>query len=202
MKQVHRHVPLPDSRGKVSGSYTFTSADPLDDYIIRCKGSIKGFAEVKVAEYRKAKVRLDISHKKHNDKIDLTFKALNFMNKKVPGVGFSIGISRLLDLIIREKLIEAPSKSSAQVLMTVLSEEQRQACSEMADSLRELGVSVELFFRSPKLGKQIDYAEKKGIRHVCFLSEEGKLEVKDLDTKDQTEIADIESFALSLRSGE
>ena len=73
----------PDDFGRVTGSYTFAKADPLDDYRISVDG-LGGSASVKVAEFRKAKVRLDIGSQRDGDTLTLKFRALDFLNKPVP----------------------------------------------------------------------------------------------------------------------
>jgi len=74
----------PDAHGKIVGKYDFTAADPLDDYDVTCLGGIAGKASVKLAEFRKAKVRLDVSGKRENDQFKLHFKTLDFLGKPVP----------------------------------------------------------------------------------------------------------------------
>ena len=73
----------PDDFGRVTGSYTFAKADPLDDYRISVDG-LGGSASVKVAEFRKAKVRLDIGSQRDGDTLTLKFRALDLLNKPVP----------------------------------------------------------------------------------------------------------------------
>ena len=73
----------PDEFGRISGSYTFVPADPVDDYTLSVK-DFGGTAKVKVAEFRKAKVRLDIESERKGEELFLTFRARDFLNKKVP----------------------------------------------------------------------------------------------------------------------
>lgn len=73
----------PDDFGRVTGEYTFAKADPLDDYTVSVKG-LNGEASVKVAEFRKAKVRVEIEGERKDGKLRLEFQALNFLNKPVP----------------------------------------------------------------------------------------------------------------------
>jgi len=72
-----------DDFGRITGSYTFSSADPLDDYSIRIK-DVGGSAMVKLAEFRKAKVRLNIESERKDDVLTLRFQARDFLNKPVP----------------------------------------------------------------------------------------------------------------------
>ena len=72
-----------DDFGRVVGDYTFADADPRDDYTLKVKG-FSGTASMKLAEFRKAKVRLDISHEQPDaETLKLTFRALDFLEKSV-----------------------------------------------------------------------------------------------------------------------
>ncbi len=120
--------------------------------------------------------------------------ASQFINKKLPGVGISIGLTRLMDLIVSENLIPAERRSPTQVLVAVFNEDQRPRCNEVARELRRSGVPAEVFFTAPKLGKQIDYADSKKIPFVLFVSEDG-LEIKNLQTKEQSPVSDLSAWA-------
>lgn len=117
--------------------------------------------------------------------------ASEFINKKLPGVGISIGLTRLVDFFFTHKILQADARSTSEALVTVYAEEQRRAANDLADQLRAAGVASEVFYKSPKLGKQIDYAESKGMRYVFFVGGDGGVEVKDLKTKTQVRVDNI-----------
>ena len=125
--------------------------------------------------------------------------ASEFIRKKLPGVGGSIGLTRLMDLVFREKLLPTDQLCLSDVLVTVFDESQRQAMNELADQLRAEGVRVEVYFKAPKIGKQIEYADKKGIRYVLFADPEKGTVIKDLKTQAQTSLTDIKAWAGTLR---
>ena len=121
--------------------------------------------------------------------------ASEFTNEKLPGVGISVGLTRLMELLLTEDLIVTDKRSTSEVLVTVYDESQRVACNTIAYALRELGIDTEVYFKSPKLGKQIEYAEQKGIRYVLFLdAESGEMRIKDLVTKQQETIPSVEAW--------
>ncbi len=112
--------------------------------------------------------------------------ASRFIKQKLPGVGVSIGLTRLMSLVFKENLVHTGKRSPTEVLVTVLSEEDRKYSNLVAEEFRANGVAAEVFHLSPKLGKQIEYADNKGIPFVVFVSEQGqKIEVKDLRSKEQ-----------------
>ena len=115
--------------------------------------------------------------------------ASSYINKHLPGVGISIGFSRLFDVLYQNGHIKTGAKSPADILVILPNKEQRALASETAQALRKRGLKVELYRAPQKLAKQLSYAEKKGISHVWFppFDEGGKHEVKNLETKEQIE---------------
>jgi len=125
--------------------------------------------------------------------------ASQFTSQKLPGVGGSIGLSRLMELAFTNGLLSTEQRTFAKVLVSVLSEEQRPRCNEVAEELRAEGIPVEVYFKSPKLGKQIDFAASKGIPYILFVSEDGAgIEVKDLQSKEQRLVSDLKAWGRSL----
>lgn len=94
--------------------------------------------------------------------------ASGYINKSLPGVGISIGFSRLFSKLLNEGKLPLKSKSPAVVLMTIPSEEDRDKAMEAARTLRKRGYNVEMYHAPQKIKKQIAYAEKKGIPYVWF----------------------------------
>jgi histidyl-tRNA synthetase len=122
-----------------------------------------------------------------------------FTDQKFPGVGVSIGLGRLMDLLLSEKLVPTERKCPSVALVTVYDEKDRVWCNQVAHELRGLGLSTEVFYKAPKLGKQIEYAEDKGIRYVLFLDSTTRaIKVKDLITKEQAEVSSLADWVASL----
>jgi histidyl-tRNA synthetase len=105
-----------------------------------------------------------------------------FINKKLPGVGISIGFSRLFAKLLQDKMITATRRSPADLLIVLPSEERREDMLVTAQGLRKRGFKVETYHAPQKIGKQMSYAEKKGIPYVWFppFDEGGGHEVKDM----------------------
>lgn len=122
--------------------------------------------------------------------------ASEFTNEKLPGVGASIGLSRVMELAFSNGLVAANKRSPSEVLVAVYSEGDRVACNKLADRFRAAGKNTEVFFKSPKLGKQIEYAEAKGMRYVVFYdASTQEIQIKDLVTKEQLKIESVEKWA-------
>nr|WP_148232290.1 histidine--tRNA ligase [Janibacter sp. HTCC2649] len=107
-----------------------------------------------------------------------------------PGVGISIGLSRLLGLVIGKGLVRASRATPAAVLVAVVDEESRRESSAVAQALRARGISCEVAPSAAKFGKQIRYADRRGIPFVWFPegSAEGSVgQVKDIRSGDQVD---------------
>jgi histidyl-tRNA synthetase len=99
-----------------------------------------------------------------------------------PGVGISLGISRMLvPLLARGRLVASRSVPSA-VLVALPSDADRDRCDEIAQALRVRGIPTEVAPSAVKYGRQIRYAERRGIPFVWF-PDAG--EVRDIRSGDQ-----------------
>ncbi|WP_407367842.1 histidine--tRNA ligase [Bifidobacterium pullorum] len=118
-------------------------------------------------------------------------------NRKYPGVGLSIGLSRLVSYMLHTAGAKASRISPAAVLVAVWNEEDRAASNEIAGRLRARGIAADVAPTAAKLGKQIKYADKLGIPYVWFPADrsdpEAVDEVKNIVTGDQ-EPADAKSW--------
>lgn len=115
--------------------------------------------------------------------------ASGYINKNLPGVGMSIGFSRLFAYLLEKGTLPVGPSSPADVLMVLPSEDRRALAAATARTLRARGFRVELYHRDAKIKNQIAYAAKKGIPYVWFPPfEDGKPhEVKSMTTGEQTE---------------
>ncbi|MCW2792455.1 MAG: histidyl-tRNA synthetase [Nocardioides sp.] len=102
-----------------------------------------------------------------------------------PGVGISFGISRTLVPLMSRGLLTTDRKVPSVVLVALIDEESRAASDEIATALRAHGVPCEVAASAQKFGKQIRYAERRGIPYVWFTNADGGHEVKDIRSGDQ-----------------
>jgi histidyl-tRNA synthetase len=102
-----------------------------------------------------------------------------------PGVGISLGVTRLLmPLFARKKLTASRSVPSA-VLIALPDEQSRANCDDIAQSLRRRGIPTEVSPLPQKYGKQIRFAERRGIPFVWFPAASLPHEVKDIRSGEQ-----------------
>ncbi|MGW5054886.1 histidine--tRNA ligase [Actinokineospora sp. NPDC004072] len=112
----------------------------------------------------------------------------SFIRRNLPGVGLSIGLTRIFAKLLAEGRLPAGPKSPTRVLVAVPSAERRGDALATAAQLRGRGINTEVFHQASNLKKQLKYAERKGIPFVWFPPfDEGKPhEVKDMATGEQT----------------
>ncbi len=93
-----------------------------------------------------------------------------FRRESLPTTGTSLGIERITDLM-DELGLYPPGLSGTvvQILVTVFSDDTRLASANLASRLRAGGINTELFMEDRKLGRQFNYADKKGIPLVAVM---------------------------------
>ena len=107
-----------------------------------------------------------------------------------PGVGISLGVSRLVSVLIGRDLVSVSRAVPSAVLVAVTDEASRPASELVARQLRNRGISCEVAPSADKFGKQIRFADRRGIPFVWFpgAAQGESLEddtVKDIRTGDQ-----------------
>jgi histidyl-tRNA synthetase len=113
-----------------------------------------------------------------------------YINKKLPGVGISIGFSRLFDVLRQtnpEKLGIGP-KSPTDILVYVEDKDKTPLAQDTARTLRANGFNVEVYHPVKKWEKHLKYTEKKQIPFICYPKETG-FERKDMANGSQEPIA-------------
>jgi histidyl-tRNA synthetase len=85
-----------------------------------------------------------------------------------PGVGISLGVSRLVSVLIDRGLVEVSRAVPSAVLVAVNEEASRSQSEEIAGLLRARGISCEVAPKAEKFGKQIRFADRRGIPFVWF----------------------------------
>jgi histidyl-tRNA synthetase len=104
-----------------------------------------------------------------------------------PGVGLSLGVTRLLGRLFGQGLLDVSRKVPTCVLVALPDDESRPRCARLAAELRERGIPAHVAPEAAKYGKQIKYAERRGIPYVWFPQSEGQDQVRDIRSGDQIE---------------
>lgn len=102
-----------------------------------------------------------------------------------PGVGISIGVTRLLGLLFGRDVLAVSRPVPTCVLVALPDEESRPAADRVAAVLRGRGIPTEVSPSAARYGKQIRFAERRGIPYVWFPGEPDT--VKDIRSGEQVE---------------
>ncbi len=106
-----------------------------------------------------------------------------YTEQRLPGVGASLGVDRLLAAMGELGLVDARA-ATASVLVTVFDVELTRDAIEVASMLRSAGIATELFPDPGKLSAQLRYADRRGHRLAVIIgpaeNESGTAQVKDL----------------------
>ena len=123
-----------------------------------------------------------------------------YTDKKLPGVGISIGLTRLFFVLedqgyLNDQLNTAP----ADALILPMTEDLSAAIA-LATQLRSAGVRTQLYGEEKKFKQKISYADKLGVPYVIFLGEEeiasGVAAVKNMRTGEQVKVSPDEAVKL------
>lgn len=109
-----------------------------------------------------------------------------YTDKKLPGVGISIGLTRLFYKLNELNLIKANKYSVADILIVPMTQEDIKNAVELASNLREQNIKTEVYLNDKKLKTKLKYADKLKIPYVIVLGEDeiktNKIKIKNMET--------------------
>lgn len=108
---------------------------------------------------------------------------------KYPGVGISIGLTRLFPRLLQIGAIKADSPRTADVMIAALDNDHLLDYLKIGAQLRNSGINTEVYLDGKKLGVQMKYANKKGVKYVILIGEDEFSKhtfiLRDMNTGDQ-----------------
>ena len=127
----------------------------------------------------------------------------HYTKSKLPGVGISIGATRLFSQLLEMNLIGAARAAVAQVLVLAVDPALSLECARLAAELRDAGLNVEVYGGDDKLGKQLKYADRSKVPLALLYGarekDAGIVKVKDLREGAITKEHDVARADLVLR---
>jgi len=118
-----------------------------------------------------------------------------FGKEQIPACGFSLGLERIL-VVMEEKGMFPPeiaASNSAEVMVTIWSDETVAESLKLARELRKQGLRVIVYPEADKLGKQFKYADAIRVGYVCVIADEElsehKVKLKRMDTGEEWRLA-------------
>ncbi|CDE24346.1 histidine--tRNA ligase [Clostridium sp. CAG:440] len=114
-----------------------------------------------------------------------------YTERKMPGVGISIGLSRLFFQLVDNEIISANEESITDVLIISMTED-CEMCAKIASKLREEDINVQINIEQQKLGKKFKYANNINARYVIIIGEDeiknNVITLKDMSSGEQNTI--------------
>uniref|UniRef100_UPI00058FD1D2 His/Gly/Thr/Pro-type tRNA ligase C-terminal domain-containing protein n=1 Tax=Clostridium polynesiense TaxID=1325933 RepID=UPI00058FD1D2 len=124
-----------------------------------------------------------------------------YTKEKLPGVGISIGLSRLFYQLNEAGLMKKENSTLTEVLVIPMDDNASYAI-KSANKLKEYGIISEVYFEETKFAKKLNYANKLGIPYVIIIGsdeiESGKLTLKNMQSGEQFKYS-IEEIVNSIK---
>ena len=122
-----------------------------------------------------------------------------YTDRKLPGVGVSIGLTRLFSKLSELNIIKEENKSISKVLIVSMTESNDKAL-EIGIKLRDAGINADTYLEDKKIKAKFKYADKLEIPYVAIIGEEeeknGTLSLKNMITGEQKEISVEEAIEI------
>ena len=114
-----------------------------------------------------------------------------YTDRKMPGVGVSIGLTRLFYKLSELNILKEEQKSISKVLVVSMTENLDKAL-EVGEKLRNAGINTDVYLENKKIKAKFKYADKLQIPFVAVIGEEeeknGTVSLKNMETGEQKEI--------------
>ncbi len=127
-----------------------------------------------------------------------------YTDKQLPGVGISIGLTRLFYVLGEQGMLNPELNTAPADVLILPMTEDLSAAIALATELRENGVRAQLHCEEKKFKQKISYADKLGIPYVIFLGEDeinaGVVACKDMATGEQTKL-DAKATIYRIKAG-
>lgn len=121
-----------------------------------------------------------------------------YTDKKLPGVGISIGLTRLYYQLKQAGILGTVAKNMAKVMIIPMLEDIKP-CITLASGLRAAGINTEIYYNKKNMKGKFNYANKLGIPYVIVIGEDeiqnGTVALKNMETGEQQSVPnDVESI--------
>ena len=118
--------------------------------------------------------------------------AEHYTDKKLPGIGVSIGLTRLFYVLNELNLIKTDKKSISKVLVVPMTDSIEKAI-EVGTAFRNAKIPTEIYLEDKKIKAKFKYADKLKIPYVAIIGEEeaknNTVSLKNMQTGEQVEIS-------------
>ena len=126
-----------------------------------------------------------------------------YTTQKLPGVGISIGLTRLFYVLDEQGLLNPEMNTCACDALVIPMTDSPAAAIEIAQSLRAAGVRTQVYGEQKKFKQKMTYANKLGVPYIVLLGDDeiaaNKCSVKDMRSGEQVTITPAEAAELILQ---
>ncbi|MBY0584138.1 histidine--tRNA ligase [Murdochiella sp. Marseille-P8839] len=126
--------------------------------------------------------------------------ASNFTKLKMPGVGISIGVTRLFYQLREANLIQPKKGEYIQAMVLPMSDAELDFSLECVHALRDANIRVQLYTESGRMKKKFSYADAIGVRYVLIIGESereaGVVSLKDMQSGEQSTMMLAEAIGI------
>ncbi len=124
-----------------------------------------------------------------------------YTKEKLPGVGSSIGLDRLLSALEELGSPFFEKNSSADVILFNTDSSQIHTLQKVARELRNEGIRVDVYVSNKKINAQFKYAEQNSIPYGLFVTDEGSYQMRNLDSRKDYHDKTINELAQIIKEG-
>ena len=114
-----------------------------------------------------------------------------FGKERVPSVGISLGLDRLFSALVESGRLNLKA-SPTKVLVTVFNEEMRPRSFALANTCREAGIATEIYPKTVRMKKQLQYAHRREVEYVVFIGpdeeRDGVVKVKHMTSGEESTV--------------
>lgn len=115
--------------------------------------------------------------------------AENYTERKLPGVGISIGLTRLFYQLKEAGLIGESRKATPTMLLIIPMQDTMNHALDISTRVRDAGIPAEVYLNEGKMGKKFSYADKLNIPYVIVVGEDevnsGVFKMKNMATGEE-----------------
>ena len=115
-----------------------------------------------------------------------------YTDKKMPGVGVSIGLTRLFSKLSELNILNEKDESISKVLVVSMTDDISRAL-EVATKIRDEGINTDVYLENKKIKAKFKYADKLKIPYVAVIGEEeeknGTVSLKNMESGEQEEMS-------------
>ena len=123
-----------------------------------------------------------------------------YSKTKMPGIGISIGLTRMFSQLKEAGLLKADTKTLVKALVVPMSSDQMKEALQTASVLRQAQIPTDVYYQQKGMKQKMKYASRLGIPYVVLIGEDeakqGKVAVKDMTESTQTVVTALEAARL------